>query len=150
MTSHDEDELPEHVKDAIHQVVQPNDARKNPSVLAARLASNIPNRTPLEVVLKALEMMLVEVVTRRYEGLTEQTRGLAMSFGSAINSIKMAAVLKPKLEAFRATEGREPRPDEIQMMLREVLGHGGSNGPTINVSPDAGGGIPVGNGNGHA
>jgi hypothetical protein len=100
------------------------DARREPAMLAVKLAQSIPDGTAMPVVLKTIEMLLVETVMRGFPDEPEtQQRALMLSFGSAVNAIKLAAAIRPEVEQLRAdckAQGREPTREEVVEVMAKV------------------------------
>jgi hypothetical protein len=100
------------------------DPRREPSMLAVKLSQTIPDGTALPVVLKTIEMLLVETAIHAFpDDVETQTRALMLSFGSAVNAIKLAAAIKPQVEQLRAdckVEGREPTHEEVLQIMAKV------------------------------
>jgi hypothetical protein len=100
------------------------DPRREPSMLAVTLSKAIPDGTAMPVVLKAIEMMLVETAIHAFpDDVENQTRALMLSFGSAVNAVKLAAAIKPQVEQLHKdckAEGREPTREEVIEVMSKV------------------------------
>ena len=100
------------------------DRRREPAMLAVEMEKVIIQGTPLPVVLKAIEMLLVQyAMSLCPDSVEDQQRALMLSFGSAVNAIKLAAAIRPEVDKLHEeckAEGRQPTHEEVAKVMTRV------------------------------